>query len=74
MPSANFGFLSQCDIRLEALGVLPERYFREDPSAAIFKLRQFADLMENIIAARHGTYRDKRESLEQNCGEFITTG
>lgn len=62
--SANFGFLAAHDARLATLGGLAERYFRDDPSTAIVKLRQFAELLSKIIAARHAAYRDERESFE----------
>jgi type I restriction enzyme R subunit len=42
-----------------------ERYFREDPAISLFKLRQFAELLSKIIAARHALYRDERETFEE---------
>ncbi|MEQ1938044.1 type I restriction-modification system endonuclease [Mesorhizobium sp. CN5-321] len=63
--AGNFAFLGVYDKQLATLGGLAERYFREDPSTAIVKLRQFAELTAKIIAARHGTYRDERESFEE---------
>ncbi|MEP9399927.1 type I restriction-modification system endonuclease [Mesorhizobium sp. KR2-14] len=65
MGSANFEFLNEHDRRLVTLGGLAERYFRDDPSTAIVKLRQFAELTAKIIAARHAAYRDERESFEE---------
>ena len=62
---SNFDFLSFHDERLAALGGLAERYFRDDPSTAIVKLRQFAELTAKLIAARHGAYRDDRETFEE---------
>lgn len=64
MGSANFGYLGAHDKRLAALGSLAERYFRDDPSTAIFKLRQFAELTARIIAARQASYRDATETFE----------
>lgn len=63
--SGNFGFLSEHDERLSALGSLAERYFTDDPSTAIVKLRQFAELMAKLVAARHASYRDERETFEE---------
>ncbi|MER9962164.1 type I restriction-modification system endonuclease [Mesorhizobium sp. M0045] len=63
--TANFGFLSIHDAKLVTLGGQAERYFRDDPSTAIVKLRQFAELMAKLIAARHAAYRDERETFEQ---------
>lgn len=65
MTSANFGFLGAHDARLVALGGLAERYFRSDPSTAIVKLRQLAELMAKLIAAHHAAYRDERETFEE---------
>lgn len=65
MPSAiNFAFLEAHDRRLAILGALAERYFRDDPSTAIVKLRQFAELLAKIIAAHHAVY-DEQETFEQ---------
>jgi type I restriction enzyme R subunit len=65
MKSLNFDFLAKHDGRLVTLGGLAERYFRDDPSTAIVKLRQFAELMAKLIAAHHAVYRDERESFEE---------
>lgn len=65
LPSANFGFLEEHDPRLASLGDLAERYFRDDPSTAIVKLRQFAELTAKIIAARNAAYRDEHETFEE---------
>ncbi len=53
--SLNFAFLRVHDTRLVHLGALAERYFSEDPSTALFKLRQFAEVMAKIVAARTAT-------------------
>src|SRR5690606_26858161 len=63
--ASNFAFLGVYDKRLATLGGLAERYFRDDPSTAIVKLRQFAELTARMIAARHGAYRDERETFEE---------
>ncbi|MER8368047.1 type I restriction-modification system endonuclease [Mesorhizobium sp. M1378] len=63
--TANFGFLSVHDAKLVTLGGLAERYFRDDPSTAIVKLRQFAELLAKLIAARHAAFRDERETFEE---------
>lgn len=65
MDSFNFGFLVAHDDRLVTLGGLAERYFRDDPSTAIVKLRQFAELMAKLIAARHAAYKGERETFEE---------
>jgi len=64
-PTVNFGFLVPHDPMLVQLGSQAERYFREDPAISLFKLRQFAELLSKIIAARHALYRDERETFEE---------
>jgi len=49
VPTSNFAFLSAHDAQPVKLGVLAERYFRDDPVTSIFKLRQFA---ERVAPAR----------------------
>ena len=49
LPTSNFAFLSVHDAQLVQLGALAERYFRDDPGTAIFKLRQFAELLCKTI-------------------------
>ena len=56
VATANFDFLRPHDPNLVRLGGLAERYFRDDPSTALIKLRQFAELLAKLIAARHGVY------------------
>ena len=49
--ATNFGFLKAHDARLPVLGGLGERYFPDDPSTAIVKLRQLAELLVKLVAA-----------------------
>jgi type I restriction enzyme, R subunit len=65
LPTSNFAFLSGHDAQLVQLGALAERYFRDDPGTAIFKLRQFAELLAKMVAAHHALYRDGREAFEE---------
>lgn len=62
--AGNFGFLSVHDAKLVELAALAERYFPDDPATAIIKLRQFAELMSKLIAARHAVYEGERETFE----------
>jgi hypothetical protein len=64
LATTNFGFLTAHDPQLEQLGALAERYFRDDPGTAIFKLRQFAELLSKTIAASHALYLGDRETFE----------
>jgi type I restriction enzyme R subunit len=60
--SANFGFLIVHDRLLDHLGALAERYFADDPSTALIKLRQFGEVLAQRTAARAGLYTSTDES------------
>ena len=64
LQASNFTFLKAQDAQLAQLGALAERYFRADPVTAVFKLRQFAELLSKTIAARHALYIGERETFE----------
>ena len=49
--SANFEFLRSHDPLLVALGAQAERYFAEDPTTCLMKLRQFAEVLAQRAAA-----------------------
>jgi type I restriction enzyme R subunit len=70
LSSSNFGFLIGQDAQLAQLGALAERYFQNDPPTAIFKLRQFAELLSKLLAAHHGLYLSERESFEDTLGRL----
>lgn len=63
--TSNFGFLSDHDAKLVTLAAQAERYFRDDPVVTLVKLRQFAELMSKLIAARHALYMGERETFEE---------
>lgn len=51
------------------LGALAERYFRDDPSTCLVKMRQFAELLARLIAARHSLYEGE-ETFERTLGRL----
>jgi type I restriction enzyme R subunit len=51
---SNFAYLSQHDEQLARLGLLAERYFPSDPNTCLLKLRQLAELLARMLAARAG--------------------
>jgi type I restriction enzyme R subunit len=65
LPISNFGFLGVHESQLVELGSRAERYFRDDPCTAIFKLRQFAELLCKTIAAHQALYVGGRETFEE---------
>lgn len=60
--STNFDFLAKHDAQLVRLATLAERYFSEDPSTALTKLRQFSELLAKLVAAHFGLLRSPEES------------
>ncbi len=54
--SANFQFLRSHDVQLVRLGGLAERYFRDDPSTCLIKLRLFAELLAQLTAVKTGLF------------------
>jgi type I restriction enzyme R subunit len=65
VASPNFGFLVKQEPQLAALGLQAERYFRDDPSTCLYKVRQFAELLAKLIAARHSLYEGERETFDE---------
>jgi hypothetical protein len=59
--SANFNFLAKRYPDLERIGALCERYFSDDPIVALITLRQFGELLAQMVAARSGLLADPRE-------------
>ena len=59
--SANFAFLAVHDPLLDHLGALAERYFAEDPSTSLVKLRQFGEVLAQRAAANAGMYTSSAE-------------
>jgi type I restriction enzyme R subunit len=64
-PTSNFNFLKAQDAQLAQLGALAERYFRDDPGTAVFKLRHFAELLSKTVAAHNALYLGERETFEE---------
>jgi len=58
---SNFDFLTTYDAQLVRLGALAERYFKEDPNTCLIKLRQFAELLAQQLAARMGLFTSSDE-------------
>lgn len=60
--SPNFAFLKIYDLQLVRLGTQAERYFLDDPNTCLIKLRQFAELLAQILAAKVGLYESQNEN------------
>ncbi|HEY9640859.1 MAG TPA: type I restriction-modification system endonuclease, partial [Coleofasciculaceae cyanobacterium] len=61
LASANFGFLKAHDPQLVRLGALAEKYFADDPNTCLIKLRQFGEVLAQIVAANVGLYTSTTE-------------
>ena len=61
-PRTNFAHLEAHDDQLVRLGMLAERYFAEDPNTALLKLRQFAELLAQLVTTRVGLYTNPEEA------------
>jgi type I restriction enzyme R subunit len=59
--SANFEFLGVHDAQLVRLGALAERYFKDDPNTCLIKLRQFAEVLAQVTAAKAGLLASAEE-------------
>lgn len=59
---SNFGFLDKLAPDLARLGRLAESYFQDDPSTALFKLRQFGEYLTKSHAGRAGIEFDPTEA------------
>jgi type I restriction enzyme R subunit len=59
--SANFNFLAKRYPDLERIGAVCERYFSDDPIVALITIRQFGELLAQMVAARSGLLADPRE-------------
>lgn len=65
LPVSNFTFLTVHDATLEKLGAQAEVYFATDPVTTLIKLRQFAELMSKLLAARHAFFADERQTFDE---------
>lgn len=63
-PSSNFRFLASHDTELVVLGTFAERYYAEDANTCSIKLRQYAELLAQLIAAheRLSVYRGQSQN------------
>lgn len=56
LKSPNFAFLAVHESQLVRLGTLAEQYFAPDPVTCLMKLRQFGELLAQLLAANVGLY------------------
>lgn len=61
-PPSNFAFLQAHDEQLVRLGLLAERYFAADPNTCLIKLRQYGEVLAQLVAANAGLYASPQRS------------
>ncbi|MBD2101778.1 type I restriction-modification system endonuclease [Leptolyngbya sp. FACHB-261] len=64
IASQNFAFLQVHDTQLVRLGTLAEQYFVTDPNTCLIKLRQFSELLAQLVAARVGLYLEGENQVD----------
>jgi len=69
-PSTNFSFLEPHGAQLYRLAALAEHYFPTDANTCILKLRQFAELLAQDVAARAGLYTTTEEPFTELLGRL----
>ena len=60
--SRNFAFLKVHHIELVRLGSRAEQYFADDSNTCLIKLRQFGEVLAQLVAAKVGLYEEPDES------------
>lgn len=61
---SNFADLHLLEPLLAQLGSLAERYVVDDPNTALLKLRQYGELLSQVVAARSGHLGDSDETQQ----------
>jgi len=72
--SDNFGFLERGSAQLYRLAALSEHYFSTDANTCLLKLRQFAELLAQDVAARVGFYTSSEEPFTELLGRLSRSG
>ena len=62
VPSSNFGFLAKRYPQLERIGARGELYFSDDPVVTLISVRQFGEVLAQLVAARTGLLSDGIEA------------
>jgi type I restriction enzyme R subunit len=63
--SPNFAYLAHHDARLVALATQAELHFSSDPATALFKLRQFGEVLAQRAAAKVGLFTNAELGQQQ---------
>ena len=71
---SGFGFLVGKEPQLARLGALSERYFHDDPATTLIKLRQFAETMAALVAARNALAPGPRDGFDDTLRRLREAG
>jgi len=64
LNSPNFAFLKVHQPLLVSLGTLAEQYFATDPVTCLMKLRQFGEVLGQLVAANAGLYKSDTDESQ----------
>jgi len=64
LNSPNFAFLKVHEPLLASLGTLAEQYFATDPVTCLMKLRQFGEVLAQLVAANAGLYKSDTDESQ----------
>lgn len=70
---SNFQDLNKIEPLLAQLGQLAERYVHDDPNTALLKLRQFGELLAQVVAAKTGNL-DEADSQQSRLARLKREG
>lgn len=59
---SNFSFLAEHSPRLVTTATLAERYLADDPNTCLIKLRQYAEILAQLLAANVGLYVTREDT------------
>jgi type I restriction enzyme R subunit len=72
--SSNFGHLAELDSQLARLGALAEMFFNVDANTTLLKVRQFAEQLTIVVAARSSIMADGRDPFIDNLRRLYDDG
>jgi len=72
--TSNFAFMERHEPVLAELGASAEAYFTPDPNVSLFKLRQLAEQLAQVVAQRHRFWFGDDESQHQRIQSLLRRG
>jgi tetratricopeptide (TPR) repeat protein len=72
--SSNFAFLQAYDSQLAQVATLAEQYYTNDPVTCLMKMRQFGELLAQLVAKKVGLYPIPDETQLDLLNRLYNTG